>query len=106
MMKIIDKAMNDFEGQHRDPKRMKDQADAVNRQFAVMAALGTMMLDSTYEYADNPDTPATRTTSSTGQGGHRGRVKADKFDEFQGALNKMNNSCNECHPKFRGQDNG
>lgn len=106
MMKIIDKAMNDLKANIGDPKRMKEQADSVNRQFAVMAALGTMMLDSTYEYADNPEYTGYTNDFINGAKAGVEAVKADKFEDFQGALNKMNNSCNECHPKFRGQDNG
>jgi hypothetical protein len=106
MMKIIDKAMNDLKANIGDPKRMKEQADSVSRQMAVMAALGTMMLDSTYEYADNPEYTGYTNDFINGAKAGLEAVKSDKFEEFQGALNKMNNSCNECHPKFRGQDNG
>lgn len=106
MMKIIDKAMNDLKANIGDPKRMKEQADTVNRQMAMMAALGTMMLDSTYEYADNPEYTGYTNDFINGAKAGLDAVKADKFEDFQGALNKMNNSCNECHPKFRGQDNG
>lgn len=106
MMKIIDKSMNDLKANIGDPKRMKEQADAVNRQLYVMEALGTMMLDSTYEYADNPEYTGYSNDFINGAKAGIEAVKSDKFEEFQGALSKMNNSCSECHPKFRGQDNG
>ena len=64
------------------------------------------MLDSSYEYADNPEYTGYTNDFINGAKAGIEAIKSDKFEEFQGALNKMNASCNECHPKFRGQDNG
>jgi hypothetical protein len=106
MMKIIDKIMNDLKANIGDAKRMKDQSGEVTRQLAVMRALGVMMSDPSYEYADDPAYQGFTKIFIDGAAAGVEAVKSDKFDDFQGALNKMNASCNECHPKFRGQDSG
>lgn len=106
MMKIIDKAMNDLKANIGDAKRMKDQSGEITRQLAVMQALGVMMSDVSYEYADNEEYQQFTKALIDGAAHGIEAVKADKYDEFQAALNQMNGSCNECHPKFRGQDSG
>ena len=106
MMKYIDKTMNDLKANIGDPKRMKEQAEPANRQLAVMAALGAMMLDVSYEHADNPEYVGFTKAFIEGAQAGVEAVKAEKFEDFQGALNKMNTSCGDCHPKFRGGDGG
>ncbi len=106
MMKYIDKTMNDLKANIGDPKRMKEQAEPANRQLAVMAALGAMMLDASYEHADNPEYVGFTKAFIEGAQAGVEAVKAEKFEDFQGALNKMNTSCGDCHPKFRGGDGG
>ena len=106
MMKYIDKTMNDLKSNIGDPKRMKEQAEPVNRQLAVMAAMGTMMLDASYEHADNPEYVGFTKAFIDGAQAGVEAVKAEKFQDFQGALNKLNTSCGDCHPKFRGADGG
>lgn len=102
MMKIIDKTINDLKSNIGDPKRMKEQVESVNRQLTIMAALGTMMLDSSYEYADNPEYVGYTNAFIEGAKASLDAAKADNFDGFQGGINKMNTSCGDCHPKFRG----
>lgn len=106
MMKYIDKTMNDLKANIGDPKRMKEQAEPANRQLAVMAALGVMMLDASYEHADNPEYVGFTKAFIDGAQAGVEAVKAERFEDFQGALNKMNTSCGDCHPKFRGGDGG
>ncbi len=106
MMKIIEKTVNDLKSNIGDPKRMKDQADPVTRQLSMLAALGTMMLDASYEHADNPEYIGYSNAFIDGAKASLESVKTDRFDGFTSGLSKMNTACGDCHPKFKEGDGG
>jgi hypothetical protein len=102
MMKRIDVTFSSLKSNINTVARLKEDPAAVERDLRILALLGTMMGDHSY---DNADEPKYKDLIARFVGGAMEGVQATKtgdFDGYQAALNKVQTTCAECHQEYRG----
>lgn len=104
MMKRIQKTFNDLKSNINTPAKLTGGAADVERELRVLLALGTMMQDESYSYADEP---RYQEYLKSFTGGARDAITATQtgsIDTFQSALNQIQTTCAECHREYRGEE--
>lgn len=106
MMKQIEVLFNSLKANINTDARLKEDPAKIDREMRLMAALGTIMTDHSYDNAVEKKYQDYFKTFIDGALEGAAATKAQDFAGFQAALNKIQTTCSECHQQFRGADTG
>ncbi len=106
MMKRFKKSFDFLKSEINTPDRLKEQADAATREATVLAALGSLLRDHSYDSADEPDYKQFALDFVEGNRGMVQAVSNADFPAFEAARSRVQNACNACHGAYAFGDEG
>lgn len=106
MMKRIEHSFNHLKSNVNTADRLKENPADVERELRILMTLGTLMMDSSYDYADQPAYQNFLKKFTDGTRAGVMAVHSGSLESFQSALNQVQTTCAECHQEFRGSGTG
>lgn len=106
LMKRIEASFNFLKSNINTEARLKEDPVTVERELRILAALGTIIRDPSYDSADEEEYQKLAVQLADGALAGTIAAKTGSFAEFQSALNRAQTSCAECHSKYRGSSSG
>jgi hypothetical protein len=100
LMRRIEKAKNYLQQDINSESKFKSLADQAKHEAAIIAALGTVITTSGYEYT--ADDEYQKHAKSLIDGGKDATIalQDEAFDRFKQAVDKVNKSCTDCHQSY------
>ena len=100
LMRRIEKAKNYLQQDINSESKFKSLADQAKHEAAIIAALGTVITTSGYEYT--ADDEYQKHAKSLIDGGKEATMalQDEAFDRFKQAVDKVNKSCTDCHQSY------
>jgi len=102
MMKWIEPSFNGLKANFNTAARLKEDPAVVERELRILAMLGTMMADSSYDSADAEGYQKLMKRFIDGTNEAILAAKTGDVETYQAALNKVQTTCAECHQEYRG----
>lgn len=106
MMKRIEQSFNLLKSNINTQDRLKENPADVERELRILMTLGTLMMDSSYDYADQPAYQNFLKSFTDGTRAGVMAVHSGSLESFQSALNQVQTTCAGCHQEFRGSGTG
>lgn len=104
MMKRIETTFSNLKANFNTPARLKEDPAAVERELRMMALLGTMMADASYDSAAEEGYQKLTQRFVSGAKEALEAAKTGDLEGYQAALNKVQTTCAECHQEYRGNN--
>lgn len=105
MMKWIEPSFNGLKANFNTAARLKEDPATLERELRVMATLGLIMADSSYDSADQEGYQKLFKRFIDGSNEALAAAKTGDLEGYQAALNKVQTTCAECHQEYRGSGN-
>ena len=100
LMKRLEKAKNFLQQDINSEAKFKSQADQARHEASILAALGTVITTSGYEYTSEDDYQKHAKSLIDGGKAAVTALQEESFDQFKQAVDKMNKSCTDCHQSY------
>ncbi|MEZ6058135.1 MAG: hypothetical protein R3C01_15665 [Planctomycetaceae bacterium] len=106
LMYRIRKTFDNLKSNINTEARLTSEADMVQREFAVLALIGQVISDKSYEYSESPEYRGFAKTFTDAAISGRQAAEAKNFTVYMEAIATIQKTCADCHGKFAFGDGG
>ena len=100
LMKRIERAKNFLQQDVNSEAKFKSLAEQARHEAAIIAALGTVITTSGYEYTADDEYQKHARSLIDGGTEASSALQDEAFDRFKQAVDKVNKSCTDCHQSY------